>query len=419
MQNLPYVLVLVIIISGCTPNAEPERPFTFPPEWEAQEAIWISINDDWGDPVTSNEQISTRLELLKLLHPFVHVKLLTTSDSLADFMRNRLVKMDVDLSRITTIVHPQTTYFLRDPGPLFLSNGKELVMANWQGIDTNSEARREDIRIRKSVDDSLARRFGYEIRNSPISYDGGAIDVCSHTAMSIKDYALNHHSDSFSLDSIENEILSLYGKEQMIWLEGIALIDKSGLKVDNYWGYAPNGHVDAVVRFANDSTILVSTISEDDKDENPIARHDYDVFNGYIDQLKDQQRPNGKPFNIIEIPSPNISHHVIPVPVAYWSEDVLKEEGMDTLFTKSDTILVVPALSYTNFLITNSAVIVAQYWEEGLPESEREKDEQVLSILSSVFPDREIIGFHAKAINTYGGGIHCATQQEPKIELTH
>lgn len=73
-------------------------------------------------------------------------------------------------------------------------------------------------------------------------------------------------------------------------------------------------------------------------------------------------------------------------------------------------------MSYANYLVTNGAVLVAQYWEEGLPLTEKDKDEAMIKILKKVFPHREIIGIKAKDINWYGGGIHCATQQEPKVD---
>jgi agmatine deiminase len=286
-------------------------------------------------------------------------------------------------------------------------------MANWQGVDT-TQASPGSTTLRKAVDDSLAVRFGYEVQNSPLKYDGGAIVVNSHSAMSIKDYAVENNKGKYSIEEIEQEILNLYGKKQMIWLEGVPLVDTKGLKVDNYWGYAPNGHIDAVARFANDSTILVTTISEADRNKNPIAKHDYEIFQGYLQQLKKQRRYNGKPFTVVEIPSPDLGLHLIPVPVKYWATETLEYYKMDHL-TQEDTILVVPAMNYANYFVTNGAVFVPEYWEEGMPISEKEKDEKMKSILKRYFPGRDIVGLKSKEINLYGGGIHCATQQEPRV----
>ncbi|MEM9051279.1 MAG: agmatine deiminase family protein [Bacteroidota bacterium] len=420
MKLLSLCLSLILFVSSCgdripKDDKKEEKPFSFPPEWEPQQAMWITIHDQWGDPEFVEMSVAPRLEVVKALHNHVPVKLLTTSDSLAQVFTERLAGMDVDTSKVTTIINPQTTFYLRDPGPIFLTNGEELKMANWQGIDSTTLQRRPDMALRKAVDDTLAVQYGYDIKNSPLSFDGGAVDVSSNSAISIKDYAVLHNPH-MSLEEIEKEILDTYGKEQMIWLEGVAMIDENGLKVDNYWGQAPGGHVDAVVRFVNDSTILATTISEEDKDKNPIAAHDYRIFKGYLEQLKAARRPNGEPYNIVEIPSPVLNTHLIPVPKEYWPTEELDLLYEDGLPSETDTILVVPALGYANFLITNAAVLVAQYWQEGMPESEKAKDEEVVSILQNYFPDREIIGLNPVGINLSGGGIHCTTQQEPRTD---
>ena len=67
-----------------------------------------------------------------------------------------------------------------------------------------------------------------------------------------------------------------------------------------------------------------------------------------------------------------------------------------------------------NFFISNDVVLIAKYWKVGMPESEKKKDEEVEKILRQVFPERKIIQINPLAINRGGGGIHCATQQQPK-----
>lgn len=71
--------------------------------------------------------------------------------------------------------------------------------------------------------------------------------------------------------------------------------------------------------------------------------------------------------------------------------------------------------SYMNFLISNEVVLVQAFWSEGLPESIREDDLKAQAILAEAFPDREIVPIQTLQINFLGGGIHCITQQEPKL----
>ena len=80
-----------------------------------------------------------------------------------------------------------------------------------------------------------------------------------------------------------------------------------------------------------------------------------------------------------------------------------------------DTIVMVPALEYANFTITNGVVIASKYWMEGMPESEKRKDKKLRTILKKYFPNREIFTYDALPIYWGGGGVHCRTQQEPQI----
>ena len=43
----------------------------------------------------------------------------------------------------------------------------------------------------------------------------------------------------------------------------------------------------------------------------------------------------------------------------------------------------------------------------------RRKDEAAAATLKRLFPDREIVQIHAENLNYGGGGLHCATQQQP------
>jgi agmatine deiminase len=62
--------------------------------------------------------------------------------------------------------------------------------------------------------------------------------------------------------------------------------------------------------------------------------------------------------------------------------------------------------TYANFLIINGAVLVPTY---GL-----EQDAAALSIVKSVFPDREIIGINCRVLIEQHGSLHCVTMQYPE-----
>jgi agmatine deiminase len=81
-----------------------------------------------------------------------------------------------------------------------------------------------------------------------------------------------------------------------------------------------------------------------------------------------------------------------------------------------ETIHWVPATSYLNFVISNGVVLAARYWHKGIPVRERKKDELVRATLQRLFPDRQIVQIDPMAFNWGGGGMHCSTQQQPRVD---
>ena len=64
---------------------------------------------------------------------------------------------------------------------------------------------------------------------------------------------------------------------------------------------------------------------------------------------------------------------------------------------------------YVNFYVCNGAVIAPKFGDTRADGLATEK-------LAGLFPDREIVMLNIDGIAAGGGGIHCATQQEPGVE---
>ncbi|MGI9407333.1 MAG: agmatine deiminase family protein, partial [Hyphomicrobiaceae bacterium] len=64
--------------------------------------------------------------------------------------------------------------------------------------------------------------------------------------------------------------------------------------------------------------------------------------------------------------------------------------------------------SYVNYYVCNGAVIVAQF-------GDHEADTEAAAKLGTLYPGREIIALNVDPIGEVGGGVHCATQQQPAV----
>lgn len=65
------------------------------------------------------------------------------------------------------------------------------------------------------------------------------------------------------------------------------------------------------------------------------------------------------------------------------------------------------AAGYINFYLCNNAVIAPQF-------GDKRTDRSTYAILQELFAEHEIIQLNIDGIAAAGGGIHCATQQQPR-----
>ena len=61
-----------------------------------------------------------------------------------------------------------------------------------------------------------------------------------------------------------------------------------------------------------------------------------------------------------------------------------------------------------NYYVCNGAVIASQF-------GDNTTDEEAYATLSDLYPGREVLMLNTDPLGEIGGGIHCATQQQPKV----
>ena len=64
--------------------------------------------------------------------------------------------------------------------------------------------------------------------------------------------------------------------------------------------------------------------------------------------------------------------------------------------------------SYANYYVCNGAVIAAEF-------GDKRTDKIAKHALQKHYPGREVITLNVDPLGELGGGIHCATQQQPKL----
>ena len=171
----------------------------------------------------------------------------------------------------------------------------------------------------------------------------------------------DNRNPGLSADEIADRLGAAVGATKMIWAPGI-----KGEDITDY-------HIDALARFTAPGQVLIQIDDEIDPD-NPWSAAAHETL-GIIQRATDAR---GRPLEIVRLPEP-----------------------IDIRGTSDDFVS-----SYVNYYVCNGAVIAAQFGDQAA-------DDEARDVLASLYPGRRIVQLNIDALGASGGGIHCATQQQP------
>ena len=337
-----------------------------PPEWSAQEAVWLSwpVNDPrhWGGAKQAMihgkfAEIAaaiSRFETVRINAPKADHAAITAACNKAKAVPERVELFD----------HPHDDVWCRDHGPIFVKHREsgEVAVTDWE---FNAWGRKfppwdRDNAIPYRIADALGmRRFA-----GGMILEGGAIEVNGEGQLLTTEAVLlnANRNPELSRGEIEQRLRDGLGVSEILWL-------KQGIEGDD-----TDGHIDDLARFVNATTILACVERNETSSNRKILADNLARLRSFIG-------PNNRPFEVIEIPLPEACE------VPGWRLPVL------------------PA-SYVNFLIVNGGVLVPTF-------RQARNDDRALGMLRELFPDREIVGIDCLDLVEEGGTLHCISQQQP------
>ncbi len=258
---------------------------------------------------------------------------------------------------------PVDDLWLRDSGPVFVTGpdgaaaGVDFGFSGWGG---KQEHARDGLVARRVLE-----AFGVPRVEAPIVAEGGSLETDGEGTLLVTESSLvnDNRNPGRSRDDIEKALVELLGARKVIWLEGVRGEDITDC------------HVDALARFTAPGTVLLSSPP-------PGARPDvwtrvYEQARATLEAATDA---HGRRLEIVDLPEPD------PAELGRRGEDFLG--------------------CYANYYVANGAVLVPRF---GDPRA----DDHAASLLRDLHPGRTVrqVGIHDLAEG--GGGIHCATQQQP------
>lgn len=334
-----------------------------PAEWEPHSGTWLTWPhslETWGEEALPRVE-KTYLSIIKALAPveLVHI-LVNDTDSLAS-IKNKIALAGIPDNSLRFHIIPTNDSWIRDYGPNFLVSGppenRHIAVNNWL---FDSWGGKYDWELDNQAGDEIAGIVKLPAFHPSIVLEGGAIDVNGlGTCLTTEPCLLNKNRNGGLTRSQMESILKNYlGVRNIIWLQG----ETEGDDTD--------GHIDNLARFVNPTTVVCAV------EEDPNASN-FRELNDNFETLKSSTDQDGNLLNVIRLPLPGEVR-----------------AGSTRL----------PA-SYANFYICNRKVL--------LPVFNVPSDQDAVSILQNIFPDREVVPLPCRELLMGFGGIHCITQQHP------
>jgi agmatine deiminase len=255
---------------------------------------------------------------------------------------------------------PTDDLWCRDSGPTFVKNAEgELAISH---IQFNGWGQKQPHRNDKKIAERVAKKLNLPLLKAGLVGEQGGLEhdgaglVLAHASSWV-----NPNRNQGTADEIAEKLLNAVGGEKMIWSPGII-----GADITDY-------HIDALARFVSPGKVLIQLPSQITPDD-PWTKSAYETF----DILKSATTLDGQPLEIVVL-----------------------QEPTDIRSTQKDFVA-----SYVNYYVCNDAVICSEF-------GDKSADGRAKELMQQLYPNRKIVGLNTDALGESGGGIHCATQQQP------
>ena len=409
-----FIIILPIILS-----AQSADVFRQPAEFEPLESVWLA----WPvyDYMNNRSQEPLIIELIRILQPHVRVDLMVQDENEQSKVLQRLRSLGIPTDHLRLHIIPHGDIWIRDMGPIFLINSQgEMKVADF-GFNTWGYEKQtaQYAMMEEQVDRLVARQLNLDVVRSALISEGGNREFNGKGTMMLTEAVTTQRNPNWTKDQIEYEFKRVFNVKKVIWLpEGVAddqLSFRGKLPGDVFTVITTGGHIDEFARFADPNTILLTEVSSEEKENDPIAAISYEHMEAAYQILMNETDQDGNPFNIIRIPYPHAIYEMMDQydEVFQFLKDLEYEDG--TVINPQDSIKTIIAASYLNYIIANDVLIIPAYWKPGRSQVIKEKDEKFKQIMQNVYPDKKIVQINPENINIGGGGMHCISQQMPAV----
>jgi agmatine deiminase len=332
--------------------------FRMPAEWHPHERCWMAWPchlDTWSAIGLHRAQIAY-LQIAKAINQFEPVTMLVNPcdiDVAREMCGNKIAIQPLEI----------TDSWTRDTGPSFLVNdNNELAGVDWihnAWGENYPDYAKDNIIAQEVIKFTRAKQY-----KAPLVMEGGSFHVDGDgTLLTTRECLLNpNRNPSLTQQDIERYLDEHLNCKKIIWLNKGLLGDET------------DGHVDEIACFIGPGKVL-ALISHDKQDAN------YHVLQENLAILNSATDAKGRKLDVYTVEQP---------PATYLNDERL-------------------TLSYINFYLANKGIVMPAFGYDA-------QDRAAYELFIRLFPGYKVVQILSLDLFSGGGGIHCITQQQPRVK---
>lgn len=341
---------------GTGSDRAPEGARRFGAEWDSHARTfmsWPALESVWAEDLPYVREDIARIA--RAIAEYEYVVMLARPDQ-------RKAAQRACGSQVEVIPLAVDDMWARDTVPVFVEEDGEVI-----GVDFNfngwgdKQEHTNDARVGRT----LLTKYGIPRVEAPLVAEGGSFETDGEGTLLITESSIvnENRNPGLSRDDIEADLIETLGVDKVVWLKGVRGQDIT------------DAHVDSLVRFTAPGVVLL---------DQAFPGTPPDSWSRAADQaravLSKATDARGRRFEVIDLPQPDL--------------DRITGEGDDFVST------------YANFYVANDSVFMPRF-------GDRKADDRARGILQDQFPDRDIVPVVIDTVASGGGGIHCATHDQP------
>jgi agmatine deiminase len=336
--------------------------YRLPAEWEPQDAVliaWPHEDTDWGPVLARVEPAFAAMvrEVSRRQHAVVLCR--APHD-----LYHRLAAWGANMDRVRLVAVPTNDTWARDFGPITLVSSSG-ARAKCLDFRFNGWGGKFDATLDDAANARLWTRWGLgsaELSRSKLILEGGSVESngCGVVLTTAACLLAPGRNEGATEESLTRELASQLCASQIVWLRN-----------GHLEGDDTDGHIDTLARFVAPDAIAYVRCDD------PTDSH-FESFAAMEQELRGLRSVSGAPYRLFPLP---------------WPKARYGEAGKRL------------PMSYANFLIINSAVLVPIYGDA--------RDAEAVAAVAALFPDREAVAIDCSEIIEQSGAVHCLTMQIP------